>query len=239
MDQQKLTALLRQNPELPERTTFCPENRLIAQYSDATLSVHEHKRVQKHVSECVYCQSQLGAIARAFQEDSCVLVDEDLLASDKQLAHKNPARWQKMAPRWAAAAVLVMALLMTVDKNQRLVEPWVQAPTASLSDDNSRQLRGVQRNATNLEVLNPTQGADIKPGSLLQWADIPGALHYDIFVLSNTGDVLWTQRLVGNDWVLDGTLQLTSGNQYFFRVEALLPDGRSVSSRHVVFKVSG
>jgi len=239
MDKQKLTALLRQNPELRERTPFCPENRLVAQYFDATLSVHEHRRVQKHVGDCVYCQSQLGAVERSFQDDSCISVDEELLATAKQLAHKNPARWQKIAPRWAAAAVLVMALLLTVDKNQKLVEPGVPAPAASLDEDNSRQLRGVKRNAINLEVLSPTQGADIKPGSLLRWADIPGALHYDIYVLSNTGDVLWTQRLVGTDWVLDGSLQLTSGSQYFFRVDALLPDGRSVSSRHVVFKVSG
>ena len=84
----------------------------------------------------------------------------------------------------------------------------------------------------------PTPGADISPGSLIQWIDVPGNLHYDIYVLSMAGDVLWSERLADTKWVLDETLQLAAGSKYYFRVEAQFADGRSVSSKHVIFQVA-
>jgi len=49
--------------------------------------------------------------------------------------------------------------------------------------------------------------------------------------------VLWTQRLEGTEWALPESLSLAPGSKYYFRVEAPLPDGRTISSKHVVFQV--
>ena len=94
----------------------------------------------------------------------------------------------------------------------------------------------MNRVATGLNVLTPAPGADLNPGSIIQWAEVPGNLHYNIFVLSNAGDVLWTQRLEGTEWVLHEPAYLAQGSKYYFRVEARLRDGRTVSSKHVAFR---
>ena len=85
-------------------------------------------------------------------------------------------------------------------------------------------------------MIAPLPGAGIAPNSMLSWDEVPGNIHYTIFILSDAGDVLWTERLWGTHWVLTDSLQLTADNKYYFRVEAQMPDGRSLSSRHVIFQ---
>ena len=86
MDQQRLSALLQRIPELTERTPFCPQNELIAQYFDASLSDPAHAQVQNHIADCAYCQAKLGVIARPLLDDSCVEDDTEMVAIAKQLA---------------------------------------------------------------------------------------------------------------------------------------------------------
>jgi hypothetical protein len=149
----------------------------------------------------------------------------------------------RLAPAWASAAVIVIALFLIISKNQEpVLEPGASPSAVSSTGKDSRQLRSVNRDAMNLNVLIPAPGADtaagMHPGLPIQWTEIPGNLHYDIYVLSNAGDVLWTQRLISAEWVLPESLQLAAGSTYYFRVEAQLPDGRTVSSKHVVFQVA-
>ena len=89
-----------------------------------------------------------------------------------------------------------------------------------------------------LDVLTPAPGQAVTRGSPIRWAEIPGNIHYNIFVLSNAGDVLWTERLQSTEWILQESLNLTTGGEYFFRVEAILPDGGTLSSKHLAFRVA-
>jgi hypothetical protein len=126
-----------------------------------------------------------------------------------------------------------------VNRNQELApEPGAIPTMAPSTEVNNRQLRTASPIKSTLNVLTPPPGAGIDHGSLIEWAEVPGNLHYNIFVLSNSGDVLWTERLEGTDWVLDEALQLSAGRQYYFRVEAQLRDGSSLSSKHVAFQVA-
>lgn len=238
MDQQKLSVLLQRTPELPQRTPFCPENELIAQYFDACLSGQTRTRVQNHIADCAYCQTQLGIMARPLQDDSFVEDDAEMVAVAKQLASGSVTQRIWRAPVWATAAVVLIALFTITNKHQEpLLVPGMVPSAKPLNEENSRQLRSVNRVTDDLNVLYPAPGADISPGAPMQWTEIPGNLHYNIYVLSMAGDVLWTERLAGTEWVLDETLQLAAGDKYYFRVEAQFGDGRSVSSKHVVFRV--
>ena len=89
-----------------------------------------------------------------------------------------------------------------------------------------------------LDVLSPAPGEAVTQGSLIWWAEIPGNIHYNIFILSNAGDVLWTERLQDNQWIMHEALHLTEGDDYFFRVEAVLPGGGTMSSKHLAFRVA-
>ena len=88
-----------------------------------------------------------------------------------------------------------------------------------------------------MDVLTPAPGAEVRPGSLIRWAAVPGRLHYSIQVLSRTGDVLWTERLEDNEWALRDTPPFERGGDYWFRVEAMLADGRTLKSEHTSFRI--
>jgi hypothetical protein len=240
MDEQNHKKLLQlQSAELTERTPFCPEDQLIAEYFDGGLPHTEFARLERHLSDCRFCLARLGVLERLDQNPGNIRISGNVLASAKQMTRKAPARRVRGAQAWATAAVVVLALF-TIVNNGRDSEPEPGAiPIPVLATEaNNRQLRTAGRMASSLNVLHPEPGAGIAAGSLIEWAEVPGNIHYDIFVLSHTGDVLLTERLEGTDWVLDETLHLTAGSKYYFRVEAQLPDGSSVSSQHVNFKVT-
>jgi hypothetical protein len=105
-------------------------------------------------------------------------------------------------------------------------------------EENSIQLRSMDHVVKGVSVLTPPPRAVVVPGYLFEWGAVPGNLHYNISILSSDGDVLWSERLHDTDWALDGSLDLVAGSQYYFRVEAQLPDERSVSSKHVAFRIT-
>jgi len=240
MDNHNYTELLKlQSAELAGSTPFCPEDQQIAEYFDGDLIESECNILERHLTDCRFCLTRIGMLARLEDNPNNRRVSEAVLATAKQMVHKAPVRRGALAPAWAAAAVIVIALFTVVSNNHEpVLEPGVSPSAVSSNGRNSRQLRGVNRDAMHLNVLSPAPGAHVKPGSLVQWAEIPGNLHYNIYVLSNTGDVLWTQRLEGTEWALHESLQLATGSEYYFHVEAQLPDGRRLSSKHVVFQVT-
>lgn len=240
MDDQNYTELFRlQSAELTGGTPFCPEAQEIAEYFDGDMAEVERTRMERHLTECRFCLARIGILERLEETCSNKRVPEAALATAKQLTHKAPVRRPKLTPGWAAAAVVVIALITIVSRNQEFIlEPGATPSAVPSTEENIGQLRRVTRSAIDLNVLTPAPGANINPGSLMQWAEVHNSLHYNIFILSHAGDVLWTERLAGTEWVLQEALHLAAGSEYYFRVEALLPDGRSVNSKYVIFRIA-
>jgi hypothetical protein len=240
MDDQNHTELLRlQATQLTGSTPFCPEDQLIAEYFDGDLAEAERIKLERHLTDCRCCLARIGILERLEESRSNKRVTEAVLATAKQMSPMVPVRRFGPAPAWASAAAVVIAIFIIASKDQEAVlEPGVSPSAVPSTEEINRQLRSVKRGATDLNVLSPKPGAAIVPGTLIQWAEVPGKLHYDIFVLSHTGDVLWTERTDRTEWVLPEPVRLPTDSKYYFRVEALLPDGRSVSSRHVVFRIA-
>jgi hypothetical protein len=84
----------------------------------------------------------------------------------------------------------------------------------------------------------PNPGDGIHPGTVFRWSEVPDNIHYNVYVLTRDGDVLWTERLQTPEWAMGDSLQLAADRDYFFRVQAILPDGRAVSSKHVIFRMA-
>jgi predicted anti-sigma-YlaC factor YlaD len=228
-----------QAAELPQRTPFCPEDQAIAEYFDGVPTESERINLERHLAQCRYCRARIGMLERLEERHASIRAPGAVLAMAKQLKHETPVRRRRLAPAWAAAAVLVITLFMLAGREQQLgLQPATPVPAAP-AEENPSQLRSVNRNVTAIDVLFPQSFADIKPGSLIQWSDVPGHIHYTIFVLSNAGDVLWTERLNGTQWLMQDSLQLVAAGAYYFRVEAQLPTGRIVSSQHVPFTFMG
>lgn len=240
MDEIKLTELLRQkSAEVPGHTRFCPEDQVITGYFEGTLAETELAALKRHLLDCRFCMARIGNLERVNNDGQDQAVPGFLLADAKRLAQDSTQKRRlRQAPAWAVAAVLVMAVFLSFSHLRDDAPSNEAIPSgASSAENNSRQLRSVQRNTGKLSVLNPLPGANIKPGALIRWEEVPGNLHYDVFVLSGAGDVIWTERLKAADWTLHESLDLAAGSKYYFRVEAHLPDGMSMSSRHVDFGI--
>jgi hypothetical protein len=237
MDDNKYTELLRiQSTQLTERTPFCPEDQEIAEYYDGGMEIADRSKMERHLVDCRFCLGRIGALSREQQSLVNKRIPEDVLATAKQFKQPLPVQRPARMTAWAAAAVVLIGLFTIVSRDTELVSPQQLSPTGSPSTQ--RQVRSVNRHSNSLNVLAPLPGSEVSRNSMLRWEEVPGNIHYNIFILSAAGDVLWTERLWGTHWVLDDSLQLAADNKYYFRVEAQLADGRSVSSRHVIFQVA-
>mgnify|MGYP001817532559 CR=1 FL=1 len=226
MDKYKHTnPLTLQSAELTERTPFCPEDQAVAGYFDGTIQERERPGLERHLADCRYCQARIGMLNRQ-QDDSLVArVPEDLLADAKALGRKNTPRRLKRAPLWAAAALIVLGVIFVATK-----QPAEQPET--------RQLRNIGQPESRLEVMLPGQGQAISTGAPIRWTEFPEGSHYTVYVLSDAGDLLWTEHLRDNEWALQREMELDYDSNFFLRVEAELPDGRTLSSKHLAFRVT-
>jgi hypothetical protein len=231
--------LVLQSAELTGRTPFCPEDQEIAAYFDGRIADAERQTMERHLADCRFCLARIGMLNRQQEEGGTQRVPEEMLASAKRLSNTAPARRFKRAPAWATAAVVVISVFLVMNSRQVSAPSPGTGPAEEIrSGEYSRQLRNMDRSAMSLDVLTPTLGGAVTPGSLIRWTEIPDNIHYNIFVLSNAGDVLWTERLQSTEWILQQSLNLATGSEYFFRIEAVLPDGGTVSSKHLAFRVA-
>jgi len=240
MDKNKHTdPMVLQSAELTERTPFCPDDQEIAEYYEGHLAKFEYQPIERHLTDCRFCLARIGMLNRQQEAGSTQRPPEEVLASAKRLAHKPPSGGLKRAPAWAAAAVIVISVFMVMNSRQVPLPALGTGPAEEITtEENNSQLRRIDRSVMNLNILNLAPGETVAPGFLVRWAKIPGNIHYNVFVLSNAGDVLWTERLQGTEWVMKEALQLVAGNEYFLRVEAVLPDGGRLSSKHIAFQIT-
>lgn len=132
--------------------------------------------------------------------------------------------------RWAAAggaAILVLAAVLVGNPELRSRLRPGEATRVAVS----RQGRP--------SLLSPARGSLLESESVeLRWQPVPGALCYRVVVLSAIGDTTWTGQTsaVQATLVRDGA-PLTKGQTYFWTVEALMPDGITVSYELGYFQV--
>jgi len=239
-DHQYTKLLGLQATELDEATPFCPEEQVIAEYFDDTLEESERTRLERHLVDCSFCLARIGMLERLEHDPGGHRVPGDVLATAKQMARSDSKRRLVPAPAWAAAAVVVFTLIMLVSRNGDIgLQPDTVTPVVPSEGESARQLRSINRSTAGIDVFFPPGGANLKAGSVMRGTEVPGHLHYDIYVLSGAGDVIFTQRLEANEWKIQGVPQLVAGDEYYFRVEALLGGGGHVSSKHLAFRAAG
>jgi len=226
--------------EIDEKTLFCPEEQVIAEYFEDTLTQAERTRLERHLVDCSFCLARIGMLERLEHGPGGHRIPGDVLATAKQMARSDSNRRHVSAPAWAAAAVLVVTLIVLVSRNGEVgLHPDTVTPVVPSEGQSARQLRSINRSAAGIDVFFPPGGANLKAGSVIRWTEVPGNLYYDIYVLSAAGDVIFTQRLATPEWVMQGVPQLVAGDEYYFRVEALMAGGGHVSSKHLAFQAAG
>jgi len=70
------------------------------------------------------------------------------------------------------------------------------------------------------------------------WHSAGQNVQYRLTVTNQRGDIVWSFGTADTAAVLPASMRVQSGNPYFWYVDALLPDGRSATSRVQRFNVA-
>lgn len=231
-DTKRLSKLLDlQDQSVGQRSLFCPDDDVIGAYFDMTLEASRRENVTRHLADCRYCRGRLGMLARLEEDDSQHVVPQDHMARAKQIADVRPRKPWRSAPAWAAAAAILLAVGIWAVQ--------VQEPAPTIEAPDARQLRSADPLALEPRILLPIEDALVDPAKFeVRWTPVTGSLHYELYVMSDAGDLLVHERLDETSWSPTAPLPLTPSGEYYLRVEAHLEDATTVSTGHVLFKVS-
>lgn len=241
MNSKKLTVMLQKTPENSGGTPFCPEDSEIAQFYEGSLDDTKFACIERHAWECQYCLGRIGMLARLETAETDSKVPEHLLASAKQFGRVPKSRKTYKSPAWVAAAMVLVALYTLNGLRPQVSRISQPRPAAMLTDDyETRQLRSIDQAVPKLRVLTPAEGTLVNPDDLvIRWTEIPGSQYYDLYIMSDDGDLVLEQRVDDAEWSVRQSGLFAAGLEYYIRVEARLPYSRSVSTNHVLFRIAG
>ena len=135
-----------------------------------------------------------------------------------RLRHTSASRrrWLFFAPAAAAAAILIIVFARPAD-------------TPGLGP----VLRdGGEEPGLTVSLVAPTDSATVEGGGAvaLTWRSAGSGVSYRVTLTDQRGDVVWSGAASDTTARLPGSVALPAGRSYFWFVDALLPDGRSLTS---------
>ena len=202
-------------PESLGRASNCPADAALAAFLDGRLSAADRASVEEHLSQCGSCLALVGTVTRARRP-----------RSRKLSPLRRPLGRRVIGA--AAAVTLTVSVLLSLRVPEELSGPVDTAPN----------LRYSHPSPLTPEVSFPA-GNEVALADLeVAWTDVPDRLFYELRIVADDGDLIWTQRLTESKWHAPAELELSGGARYFVRVDAYLPDGKPLKSRHASFRVS-
>jgi hypothetical protein len=179
---------------------FEPET--VAAYAEHRLNPTDLAQMEAHLAECALCRGEILAVRR--------IIDP-----------RAASRWRR-PPYWAAAAAVV--LLMVGGRVS-----WTRfGPGDGLGSlpDRSHAAPG-----TGLEGHLPEADGSVAPGSEVRfvWGATAEGSTFRVTVLDERGVLLWSEE-TGDTAVAMPPGILDRGETYFWYVDALAPDGHSLTS---------
>jgi hypothetical protein len=235
MTPDKLTSLLTvaTHTDPPSPGPGCPDEHAIAAYVDGALGNAEREPLELHVADCAHCLALVGLLSREHSLNSTVSVPELEMARARALATPSARRRTFAAPRWAAAAVVLLTAAGLVR--------FAEAPRSNISESGSDapRFRSGDSGVPSLRLLSPGDGTTVDRDRLsVRWTPMPGAHYYNVRVVTDAGDLVSEEQVTGTEWRPGSGASLHAGPQYFVNVEAFVSEGKSIDSEHVSFQVS-
>ena len=235
MNPDHLTSLLAAGvADDPTRSPACPDEHQIAGYVDAALDEASREQFELHVADCSRCLALVGLLCRERDAEAIQPVLDSAVAPTRAPVTKRPQRRWRLAPHWAAAAAIVLAvpLLLQVGRN-------LERGTEGQGRPEPPATRTLASTAAGLQVLSPGAGTAVDVQQLsFHWTEVPGSPYYDVRILTDAGDVVIRQRVTGTTWRPPAQLKLQPGAEYFVHIDAYPSGDKAVSSDHVPFRLS-
>jgi hypothetical protein len=196
-------------PPLPH-----PGDEEVAAYLEGTLASAERTPLETHLANCEYCRARLVLAGGA-------------LGSAPRPRSQTRALWGVLTGLAAAAAVAGVVLVWRpTTRTERPAE--VRAP--------EQEATGPQ-----LRVVAPVGGATVPTAELrFTWLGLGSDVLYQVTLSAADGRTLWSTRT--SDTTAspppETLRELVAGQHYFWRVDALFPSLRSVTSGDRRFEIS-
>lgn len=179
----------------------------IAAFIDRSLPVDQRARAESHLSTCDRCREELASCAR--------------LANNVPLPAQRRTAWRLVA--LAAAALMIAVVLRPITSRQPL--------------DSSRERGSVDTRARMVTVF-PARDAQVTRSSLrFVWRRDDHGGSYRVIVTDASGAPAWTEDTADTTASPPLTVALVPGVRYFWRVEALHPDGSVAQSSEMPFRI--
>jgi len=179
----------------------------IAAYLDHVLSVEDRLRFEAHLAECEFCRAEVVEVGR-------------LLSTMPTEGRRFP-----VVPAAGLVAAAVVALLLVVRPGP-VVPPPTPYPVRS-------EATAMDAEGTPLfSIIRPEAGSPVGPENLrFAWQAASDEALYRITVTDATGELVWEADTGDTEIDLPARVELRPATTYFWRVDALLSDGRSATTR--------
>ena len=248
MNNDELKYILKQSTDAAERQSACPGDYELASYMDGGLSECDHGRFELHLADCPYCIERVGILGRAGEGEPAIHTPELLQTHIGKLAgisrleniRDQRSRWKKI-PRWAAAAVVVLAfgvLSQMFSPVPNDLGPSTAVEIPGQSSGMLRETRNLNPVAMAPNFLSSHEGMEVMPGNgVFRWTPVPDSLYYQLRIVSDEGDLVWQGRVNSTQWILPLDLSLSRGAEYFVRVDAYFTEAKALSSDYLLFRV--
>lgn len=233
MDSNRLESLLGKRTSDPGgRTPDCPDEHRVAGYVDGRLGAAEREEFERHLADCTHCLDLVGLLCR--ERDSEAGAEPARPVARRSALNQSPARrtW-RFAPQWAAAAALVVVVPLLLQLGRNL-----DAGQGGQGRPEPPATRAPATGKFLLEVVAEPAASPLdarRPA--FRWSEVSGSPYYDVRIVTDAGDVIARDRVIGTRWRTPEQVDLRPGAAYFIHVAAYPAGAKAVSSGHVPFAV--
>lgn len=201
----------------------CPAPEVLLAVGTGTLPEAERLAILNHLGGCRFCQADLALLRSAAEAAEAAGRGERGVADARgsapartsAVAAATSSRSTRHRTAWIAAAASV-ALLLGGLAVWRAASPVTEPDT----------MRGAP-NAVHL--LEPAANAPVHPPVRLVWAEVSGALRYELEVLGLDGTAVYTATTQDTAFVLPDVSALVPDTDYLWWVRAVRADGTDAS----------
>jgi anti-sigma factor RsiW len=172
-----------------------------------------------------YLAGTLAPEARARVEShlaDCEDCAAELVAVDRLRRAPAGVRWAPWLGLAAAAAIAAVVLAPRADRERGPAVPPV---------------RGDSLPSATLSLVGPADGAELREPPVLVWRPVAGAATYRVVLSRSDGDSVWSATTGDTTATPPGESLLPSPEPYYWYVDALLADGRSVGGTPHSFRL--
>jgi hypothetical protein len=179
-----------------------PSSEDLAAYVNGTLAGGGRDNLEEHLVKCRECRHDVTTARRLLRQQ------------------RSPNRRLWLVPAVAAAALVLVVLPRLGPLSSR--EEAVRSGEGAGSSDV----------AATIKVVAPSNGSTIESRSVVfTWNSEPGQPRYDLSLTDAEGRELWSAQTTDTTLTLPNTVSLDRGRTYFWTVDALTVDGRSLTTR--------